>query len=187
MASLKTPSDDELITLLKKGDQAAYAEIYKRYVITLVRFAESKLYDMEEARDLVHDLFTNLWSEKDTLIIKDNLKSYLFAVTRFQIINKIRKNVVREEYAAKLRSISPAFHSLEEELNARELDANIRTKLAELPDKTQYIYQQSRVEEKTIQEIADDLNLSNQTVKNQVSIALKHLRQSLSSFLFTFF
>jgi RNA polymerase sigma-70 factor (ECF subfamily) len=187
LASLKALSDDKLITLLKEGDHAAYAEIYKRYVISLTRFAESKLYNMEEARDLIHDLFVTLWSDKDSLIIKDNLKSYLFAVTRFQIINKIRKNVVREEYAAKLRNLSPAFHSLDEELDARELDANIRTKLAELPDKTQYIYQQSREEEKTIQEIADDLNLSNQTVKNQVSIALKHLRQSLSSFLFTFF
>ncbi|MGN6177611.1 MAG: RNA polymerase sigma-70 factor [Mucilaginibacter sp.] len=187
MAALRGLPDAELVLLFKEGDEEAYAEIYRRYVIALTRFAESKLFDLEDARDLIHDLFVNLWADKDDLIITDSLKAYLFAVTRFQIINKIRKNIVREAYAEKLRTLSPAFHSLEAELNARELEDNLKARLAALPDKTQYIFRQSREEERTTQDIAEELNLSNQTVKNQVSIALKHLRQSLSSILFFFF
>jgi len=189
MADYSTYSDFELISLLKDSDndQKAYAEIYRRYVRLLVRFAESKLYSLEDARDIVQDLFTNFWSERLDLHIQDNLKSYLFGIAKYQIINKIRKNVVRESYAGKLRALSPAYHSLEEELNARELSTNVRSKLDQLPQKTKYIYQRSRDEHKTIKEIAEELNLSDQTVKNQISIALNHLRKSLSSFFFYLF
>lgn len=183
MASYDNFMDSELIDLVKESDEAAYAEIYNRYAKSLISFAETKLFSLEDARDLIHDLFTSIWSDRYNLRINDNLKAYLFAATRYQIIDKIRKNVVRKEYANKLISMSPAFHSLEEELNGRELDAKIRALLLELPDKTRYIYELSRDNNKSIKEIAEELNLSDQTVKNQISFALKHLRRSFLGFI----
>ncbi|AOM78402.1 RNA polymerase sigma-70 factor [Pedobacter steynii] len=189
MANYNTFSDLELISLLKDSahDQKAFSEIYSRYVRVLIRFAESKLYTLEDARDVIHDLFTGLWDERSTLEIQESLKSYLFGIAKYKIINKIRKNIVRESYAEKLRTLSPAYHSLEEELNAKELRTNVRSKLDQLPQKTRYIYQSSRDEHKSIKEIAEELNLSDQTVKNQISIALNHLRKSLSAFFFCLF
>lgn len=185
MAAVKTLSDKELLTRFRSGDSEAYAEIYRRYIAALVRFAESKLFDLEEARDLIQDLFMHFWRHRETLDIDANLKSWLFANTRHRIIDRIRKNVVREEYCEKLKALSPAFHSLEEELNARELQTRIHNKMGELPEKTQKIYQ-NRESGKTVREIAEELNLSDQTVKNQLSIAMKHLKSSLTSILFIF-
>lgn len=187
MTTYKIYADEDLIPLLKNSDQNAYAEIYSRYVRPLIRFAESKLYSLEDARDVIQDLFTTLWSERQTIDIQDTLKSYLFGIARYQIINKIRKNIVREDYAGRLRALSPAYHSLEEELDARELNSNILAKLDQLPEKTKYIYLSSRHENKSIREIAEELDLSDQTVKNQISIALKHLRKTLSMFFFMLF
>lgn len=187
MADYSTYDDHELVSLLKDGDAEAYAEIYNRYIRVLVRFAESKLYSLEDARDLIQDLFTGVWSGKENLEIQDSLKSYLFGIARFQIINKIRKNIVREDYADKLRALSPAYVSLEEELEFRELDSNIKAKLNELPQKTRDIFQKSREESRSIKEIAEELNLSEQTVKNQISMAIKHLRKSFSAFFFSVF
>ena len=186
MSAPATLTDQELLTLLRGGNDAAYAEIYRRYITQLVRFTESKLYDLEEARDLIQDLFTQLWRDRETIVIESNLKAWLFASARHRIIDQIRKNVVRETYSERLRNLSPAFHSLEEELNAKELQSRINTKLSELPEKTQKIYQ-DRENGKTVEEIAEDLHLSGQTVKNQLSIAMKHLRSSLSNFLFLLF
>jgi RNA polymerase sigma-70 factor (family 1) len=185
MAAINTLSDQELLTRFRVGDEEAYAEIYRRYIIALVRFAESKLFNLEEARDLIQDLFMHLWRDREVLRIDINLKSWLFANARHRIIDHIRKNVVREGYCEKLKTLSPAFHSLEEELNARELQARINNKLEELPEKTQKIYH-NRENGKTVRQIAEELNLSDQTVKNQLSIAMKHLKSSLTSFLFLF-
>ncbi|WP_285057945.1 RNA polymerase sigma-70 factor [Pedobacter ginsengisoli] len=187
MAAYSAYSDQELTVLLKQGDQYAYAEIYGRYVKGLVRFAETKLYSLEDARDLIQDVFVGLWSDRDSLEINESLKSYLFGIVRFQIINRIRKNIVREDYAAKLRALSPAYVSLEEELELKELESNIKAKLSELPEKTQAIFQKSREQHLSIKEIAEELNLSEQTVKNQISIALKYLKKSFSAFFFTIF
>lgn len=186
MVEYKNLSDIDLVLLLREGNQPAYAEIYSRYVNVLVRFTESKLYSLDDARDLVQDLFTGLWSDRKALIVNSTLKAYLFGIVKNQVITKIRKNIVREAYADRLRNLSPAFHSLDEELDAREVAFNIKRGLEGLPDKTKTIYQLSREENKSIKEIAEEMNLSDQTVKNQISIALKHLRKSISSFLFIF-
>lgn len=185
MSAYSTYTDQQLTALLKQGDADAYAEIYSSYIRPLIRFTEAKLYSLEDARDLIQDLFTGLWCNRDTLEIHDSLKAYLFGITRFQIINKIRKNITREVYADKLRILSPAYASLEEELDVKEMSANIRMRLNELPQKTRDIFHKSREEDKSIREIANELNLSEQTVKNQISIALKYLRKSFSAFFFT--
>lgn len=179
-------SDNELVILFREGNELAYIEIYNRYVVVLTNFAESKLYSFEDARDLIQDLFTTLWTDRYSITINEHLKAYLFGAVRYQIINRIRKNIIRRDYAEQLKSLSPAYRCLEEELNAKELDATIRSKLSQLPEKTKSIYQRSREQNKTIKEIAEEFNVSDQTVKNQISIALKHLRRSLSVFLSLF-
>lgn len=178
--------DHELVILFSEGNELAYIEIYNRYVVQLTDFAESKLYSFEDARDLIQDLFTTLWTNRNNVSVNEHLKAYLYGAVRHQVINKIRKNIVRKDYAERIQSLSVAYHSLDEELNAKELDVTIRLKLAELPEKTKFIYQRSREHNKTIKEIAEEFNVSDQTVKNQISIALKHLRKSLSVF-FSFF
>lgn len=137
MPSLNQLREHELVALFKSGDQEAYAEIYRRHIAALIRFAEGKLYNLEDARDLIQELFTTLWRDRETVDINTSLKAWLFANARHRIIDHIRKNVVRESYAEKFRTLSPAFHSLEEELNARELQGRINSKLSQLPEKTQ--------------------------------------------------
>src|ERR1035437_2995674 len=101
-------TDEQLIILLKKGDQRAFAEIYKRYAESLAGFAASKLYNLDDARDLLHDLFVKLWKNREQLYITSGLQSYLFGIIRHRIIDKIRKNITREEYASALQSLTIA-------------------------------------------------------------------------------
>ncbi len=174
-------SDHELILLIKQGDRAAFTEIYKRYAESLAGFAASKLYDLDDARDVLHDLFVKLWEDRATLTINDNLKSFLFAAIRYKIIDKIRRNVTRQEYDLLLQALAqPQANGIEQKLDAKELQQLVDLSLGQLPVKTKLIYQLSRNEHLSIAEIAQRLNLSEQTVKNQLSIALKHLRQAIS-------
>jgi RNA polymerase sigma-70 factor (ECF subfamily) len=174
-------SDIELVQLLKKDDETAFAEIYKRYAKSLADFTASKLFNLEDARDIIHDLFVKLWENRKQLHITSNLKTYLFTITRHRIIDKIRRNVTREEYAAMLQSLANAHQpNVEQQIAAKELQQTIENSLHELSPKVKEIYHLSREENLSIPEIAEKLELSEQTVKNQLSTALTYLRKSLS-------
>jgi RNA polymerase sigma-70 factor (family 1) len=181
MPLIKSLSDNELVHLLKQGDREAFTEIYKRYAESLAGFAASKLYSLEDARDVLHDLFVKLWEDRGSLSISGGLQSYLFAAIRYRIIDKIRRNVTRQNYDALLQSLDERYSpGIEQQLEAKELQHLVDRSLESLSPKTKEIYLLSRNEHCTVAEIAQKLNLSEQTVKNQLTIALKHLRQSIT-------
>jgi RNA polymerase sigma-70 factor (ECF subfamily) len=101
---------------------------------------------------------------------------------RHRIVDKIRKNITREEYASAVQSLA-AFYSEDagKQLEAKELRQTIDRSLNELSPRIKEIYKLSREEGLSNREIAEKLKLSEQTVKNQLSAALKHLRQTLGT------
>ncbi|MDB5090483.1 MAG: polymerase sigma-70 factor, subfamily, partial [Mucilaginibacter sp.] len=119
---------------------------------------------------------------RDSLNISSNLQSYLFTILRRRIVDKIRKNITREEYAVMLQSLTtPHYSTTEQQIAEKDLKQQIRNALNELPPRVQEIYHLSREENLNTREIAEKLNLTEQTVKNQLTVALKHLRKVLSS------
>jgi len=193
MTALTKLTDEQLVALLRKGDQQAFTEIYNRYAENLAGFAAAKLYNLDDARDLLHDLFVKLWENREQLYITSNLQSYLFGITRHRIIDKIRKNITREEYASVAQSLTQVYQqSIDKQVEAGELQQTIRKSVDKLPPRVKEIYKLSREEGLSNHEIAEKLSLSEQTVRNQLSIALKQLRKSLAGFttivfLFCFF
>lgn len=174
-------TDLQLIDLLKKDDEHAFAEIYGRYAEQLAGFASSKLFNLEDARDIIHDLFVKLWMDRNQLQVNSSLKAYLFTLVRYRIVDKIRKNVTREEYAAMVMTLSVAHETtIEQQIAAKELQKNIERSLEELSPRVKEIYLLSREHHLSTSDIAEQLKLSEQTVKNQLTTALKHLRQSLA-------
>jgi RNA polymerase sigma-70 factor (family 1) len=181
MPAYRLLSDELLIAHLKKGDKDAFAEIYARYAAKLAAFASSKLYSLEDAKDILHDMFVKLWEQRADISVTSNLQSYLFTIVRRRIIDKIRKNVTREAYASIIQSLAADYHS-ENAFETRELRQHIERSLNQVPPRVKEIYILSRNEGLNNREIADKLNLSEQTVKNQLSAALRHLRKSLTGF-----
>lgn len=181
MAIYLTLTDLELVDLLKKDDSDAFSEIYSRYAVLLVGFASSKLFDLEDSRDIIHDVFVKLWQERKQLKVDRDLKAYLFKLTRYRIVDKIRKNITRQQYAATVNSLAVSYGvTIEQEIAAKEMAQIIETSLNKLSPRVKEVYLLSREENLSVAEIADKLQVSEQTVKNQLSTALKHLRTSLS-------
>jgi RNA polymerase sigma-70 factor (family 1) len=181
MATYLVLDDLQLIDLLKKDDENGFSEIYRRYADSLAGFASSKLFDLEDSRDIIHDVFVKLWQERKQLKVDRDLKAYLFTLTRYRIVDKIRKNITRQEYATMLDSLTVYYEAtVEQEIAAKEIARSLQRSLEELSPRVQEIYLLSREENLSITEIARKLQLSEQTVKNQLSTALKHLRASLA-------
>lgn len=187
MAVYKSSGDLQLVDLLKQDDEAAFTEIYHRYAEKLVGFASSKLYNLDDPRDIIHDLFVKLWEERKLLKVDRSLEAYLFTLVRYRVIDKIRKNITHEDYSEMVLALHTSLGSeIEQQIAAKELKQRLGNSLEELSPRVKEIYHLSREEHLSIPEIANKLQLSEQTVKNQLTSALKHLRRALTC-LFCFY
>lgn len=176
------PEDDwSLLDRLRNNESTALDEIYKRYATLLVTFASSKVYSLDTAKDIIQDLFTQLWLKKESLIIKDSLKAFLFSSVKYRIIDHIRKNAVRQEYAVNLQLLEmPVSNNAEQAIEEKEILEQISKAINHLSPKVKQVYKLSRESHMSTAEIAKQLNVSEQTVKNQLTAALKYLRISIT-------
>ena len=173
-------SDTKLQQSLKSGDQSAFNTLYELYAASLTGYAAARLASLEEARDIIHDLFVYIWEERDSITISTSFKSFLFAAVRYRIIDHIRKNITRREYAEIAQRLTADYiASTEDELTAKEIRQTLELAVNNLPSRTKEIYRLSRHRQLAIKEIASRLHLSEQTVKNQLTTALSYLRISL--------
>lgn len=172
-------TETELLQLLKAGDKTAFTSIYETYAPSLTGFAAARLTSLEEARDIIHDLFVHIWDERERINITGSLKSFLFTAVRYRVIDHIRKSITRKEYAGMLRQLSDTVSAdAEAELVSKNLQHTLEHAVEDLPSRTRQIYRLSRNRHLAVKEIACELGLSEQTVKNQLSTALNHLRLS---------
>lgn len=179
MLAKQIHNEPELLELLKAGDKNAFSSIYETFAPSLISFAASKVSSLDEARDIIHDLFAHLWDERERINITVSLKSFLFAATRYRIIDHIRRSVTRKEYAGMLQRLSDRIIvDAEAELVSKNMYQALEHAVEDLPSRTKQIYRLSRYRHLAVKEIACELGLSEQTVKNQLSSALNHLRVS---------
>lgn len=172
--------EKNLLVLLKAGDKTAFTSLYQQYAPSLTAFAASKISSLDEAKDIIHDLFVYIWDQRESIEITGSLKSFLFAAVRYRVIDHIRKNITRREYAAMLQQLSDSVTTAtEDELVSKNLAHTLEHVVETLPSRTRQIYRLSRNRHLPVKEIASQLGLSEQTVKNQLSTALHHLRFSL--------
>ncbi|MFS8616973.1 MAG: sigma-70 family RNA polymerase sigma factor [Solitalea sp.] len=171
-------SDDEVNSLFREGPADSFLMVYDRYAPKLLQYAASRLRNMDDAADLVHDVFMKAWLTRDRV---REIKPYLYTLLRHRLIDHVRKNVSRQEYLEILRTLSSGqVVYLEPELHARDARQFISRALVQLPPRTREIFRLRRFDHLSIRQIALHLNISEQTVKNQLSNAHNWLRKSMA-------
>lgn len=184
MAALNALSDTELLRLLKEGDQSAFSQIYDRYWAVLYRYARRLLQDDQSAQDVVQDIFVMLWSKSVDLEVKTSLSSFLYASVRNKILKLFERDKVHSKYLVSLEDfIAKGTNITDDTLRERELAARIELEVGLLPTKMREIFLLSRTEHLSYKEIAEQLDISEHTVKKQVHNATKALRLKLGSLL----
>ncbi|WP_316810744.1 RNA polymerase sigma-70 factor [Pedobacter heparinus] len=170
-------SDHDLVELLKSADDNAYEEIYKRYWAILFRHACKILHNEDEAKDVIQDLFTALWTKRRQINLNSSLSSYLYSATRYKIFDLIDKHKVRSQYLASLESfIHEGQCSSEDGIREKQLAVLIEKEIAGLPVKMREVFELSRKSNLSHKEIAKKMGISDQTVKKQIYNAIKILR-----------
>jgi RNA polymerase sigma-70 factor (ECF subfamily) len=166
-------------------ESPAFNEIYNTHAPALTSFAAARLTSLDEANDIIHDLFVHLWQDRENLTINISLRAFLFAAIRYRIIDHIRKNSTRKKYAEQIAKLP--IHAQEETENKifeKELREKLDDAMNQLSPRTREVFKLSRFEHLSVKEIAAKMDVSEQTVKNQLTTALAQLRSLLGKVMF---
>lgn len=182
-----------IITLTDEGllnrsryynDEKAFREIFDRYWAKLFLYAFNVLKEKETCEDIVQTIFIDLWTRKDNIEI-ENLSAYLYKAVKFQIFKRFRDSKITVQHEEHFM-LTKLEHNMTEQIEANELSAHIRNFIDKLPQQRKVIFELSRFENLSNKEISEKLNISLQTVKNQISSAIKYLRKSIQLFILLF-
>lgn len=185
MTLINATDDNALLELMRTGDQQAFAILYNRYKGVLFVHAYRKLRDWEEVKDIVQEIFSGLWAKRETLEITESLNAYLFKAVRYKIINLISRKNSASVYVDSFQSFITTYadntdHLVREKMLCSIIDAEINN----LPPKMRHVFELSRKENLSHKEIAEQLNITEQSVRSHVKNALHILRLKLGMFLF---
>lgn len=189
MGSYHTYSDLELMGFISQDDELAFAEIYHRYKGVLFLHAYRMLGDEDEAKDILQELFTVLWTKRNNIILNNSLSSYLYGSVRNRIFDFIAHKKVEKRYITSLTDFLTEGECItDHRVREKELSSLIEKEVSLLPPKMREVFELSRKKNLSYKEIADELHISDKTVKKQVNNALNILRKKLDvTFIFTLF
>jgi len=176
----------ELLARLKNGDMLAFDQIYRLYSHKLFSFIFKILKNEDEADDIVQEVFVKIWESREKLGDYKLLNSYIFTIAYNNSIDLIRKKINKNKYLEQLKnsSVIQSTPTTISEIEFNELNIQVKKLIAHLPERQKQVYQLHREEGLTYPEIAEQLNISKNTVENHMVKALKYLRQNMDNSLF---
>jgi RNA polymerase sigma-70 factor (family 1) len=156
--------------------------LYHNYWEEVLDAAYKRLRDEEIAQDITQEIFISIWENRERLNIEGSIGAYFKGAVKYKVINYFKSAMVREKHREDivLLTANDTACSAENLLLLKDLNQQFDEALQDLPEKMRVIISMSRRQDKSIQEISAELNLSAQTVKNQISSALKLLREKLA-------
>lgn len=178
----KNKPDHHLLALLKESDHQAYTVLYNRYSSVLYAHALRRLQDREEAKDIIQELFTYLWVNRESIVVQGQVSGYLYTAVRNRVIKVIAHRAVASQYIDFELTKDYKNSTSDYLIRETQLKNLIENEIAALPPKMRKVFLLSRKEHLPHREIANQLNISEFTVKKQVSNALRILRARLDLF-----
>lgn len=170
-------SDEQLISSVKRDDHYAFDKIFHKYGSSLFSFVVSVLKDKSEAEEVVQDVFLKIWEKRAELNPSLSFKSYLFTIALNTTKNIYRQKLQRDRYKQDVAlELNISQTSDVDGIEYRNLLDYIDKIIEKLPPSRREIFILSKKDGMKNHEIAKLLNISEQTVKNQLVSAMKFLR-----------
>lgn len=188
MANYKTLSDLDLSTLVREGNRLAYTEIFNRYNSLLCIHAFKKFGNREQAKDMVQEVFAMLWNDRESLEPKSNLAGYLYTCVHRRLLNWINHKKIESKYIQSLQGLLDSDMGTTDNLvREKQLSEIIKREIDSLPERMRQVFMMSRYQQLSHKEIAEELGISEESVRSHVKGALKTLRVRLGLFSYLIF
>lgn len=175
-------SDEELLVFLQNDSTKAFEEIYRRYWYKLFGIAYRQTGTREEAEELVHDLFEQLWNRRGQSSIR-HLSTYLVVAIKHLITNYIKSQITHRKYQEYL-ILTELQHTLatDQAVQFTDLSKAVEEAMKKLPEKSVEIFKLSRFENQSVRDIAQRMNLTEKAVEYHITKSLKVLKEQLKAF-----
>ncbi|MDR2564170.1 MAG: RNA polymerase sigma-70 factor [Prevotellaceae bacterium] len=179
--------NDELIYLQKlaSGDSKAFRYFFMSYYPKLKAFINHFVCSEAVAEDLSQDIFEKIWINRESVLELKSFNAYVYRMAKNRAINYLKHKAVEGDYVLSYTSFLQNI-SVEEELDAKELELLIQLTVEKMPEQRRRIFTLSRIEGLKNMEIAEKLQLSKRTVESHLNKALKQIREAIALFVALF-
>ncbi|MGJ8716209.1 RNA polymerase sigma factor [Maribacter stanieri] len=178
MSKEKAYTNELLLSQYRNGNRKAFQKLFELYWEPMFLKAKSILSSEDVAKDIVQDIWVELWKRRESGEIK-NFEAYIFRAVNYGCFKYLRDNKFNTVQLNVIDSLRCCKPEIENHYDLEETEIVITNSLKELSPRCQEVYQLSRVENNTNEEIASQLGISKRSVENQVSLALKLIRRNL--------
>ena len=182
--------DKKYIIGLQKGSYSDFNKLYDLYADRLYGFAYNLTHSSEMAEEIVQEVFLKIWQMREHLSPEYSFRSFLFTIAKNKFLNDLRNRLTLISYYEYITKLDDATergeNSTESEFNFNELNEQVLQSKDKLSKRQKMIFEMSKEEGLSNQEIALKLGISEQSVRNQLSSALKVLREELIKIGFSF-
>lgn len=189
---MELTSKDLVINIIA-GDKSSFEKVYRYYYSRLNYFAKQYVFDSEIAKNIVQDVFTELWVKRNVLQEETNLNAWLFTVTKNKSLKIISHLKSQKNYSNYInsRQLVINYSALSDfdtsNFVFEELQSQIDEALDKLSPACRKVFEMSRFEDLKNKQIAEELNLSIKTVEAHISKALRSLKSALKDYLPIFY
>jgi RNA polymerase sigma-70 factor, ECF subfamily len=169
----------ELIASVRAGDRGAFEQVFRLWYARLADYAFRICGSRDGAEDAVQDVFIAVWERRSSIPDAAKLPAYLHRAVRNRALNQIRDVKTADRVAIQLNVEPGEAPHADAQVLERELSDEIAAALAALPARTREVFQLSREQGLTYQQIADTLEISVKTVETLMGRGLRVLRERL--------
>ena len=164
-------------------DKSSFKNLFELHYSPLCNFAYRITDDIDQAEDIVQDIFVKVWNDPDLLDGNKNINSYLYSMVRNRAFEVIRRENISQKINQQLEYIqnnAADTNVEEEEIEKLLLLEQIYVSIRQLPPKCSEVFTLSKVNGLTYVQIAEKMNISVKTVENHMGKALRLMRELLT-------
>ncbi len=182
---MKDANMDKIVAAIRSGDSDVFAAFYHDYAGSMINLLTRVLGNKADAEEVTQDAFAYLWEHRETLDPHTSLKGYTAGMARNMAFKLLRSKHTADSKNDKLKYTIAADYaeSPDSKLISQETEILIRDAIRNMPPQRRKIFEMSRDEGLTYNEIAERLDISYNTVKFHMQAALTDIRTTLVSVL----
>lgn len=173
--------EQQVLERLRQGDTAALRRLFDRYYPRLLSAVYAYIPDEETCKDLAQDVFVELWNKRETLDIHTSLGAYLRRAAVNRALNhiKVNRRTVLDESADRHDAADTSAQDIRHKNEQERLETVLHAAIERLPEKCRLVFSLSRFEHLSHREIAEQLGISVKTIENQITKAMRLLREAM--------
>jgi RNA polymerase sigma-70 factor (family 1) len=182
MKLIDDQNDCELFALILQGDEKSFQTFYETY-FSSVYYHVLKLVKIElVAEEITQEIFVTIWIKKEQVFIKQNFKSYFYAIVHNKVIDFLRTlKRERKIYDFIKDAAEGQFATITTKSENSEIEVLLHQAIERLPDKRKIVFRLSKFENKSYSEISTLLHISKHTINDHIAKANRFLKKHLAS------